>query len=125
MRGSDFLDIASQMADRPEEAWVRNRIGRLYYGTYLEFREHFERFFGFDRTRLSNEHVAVQDLLGHLSQQLSINLKDLRKMRNAADYDLDLSDETLATLVESAEDAAGKLMRFLNDLRKSPTPPPR
>lgn len=94
-RGRDFLKVDAFLEDRHEDEFVRTRIGRLYYAAYLEARGFCEVSLGYVRVRQGREHQDVPRLLSTMDPDLSSSLRFLRNLRNAADYDLDLSPETI------------------------------
>lgn len=47
MEGRSFLAVAEALATYEGEEFVRARIGRLYYGTWLEARSFCELHFGY------------------------------------------------------------------------------
>lgn len=40
--GARFLEIAESLSQVEDEAWTRTTIRRMYYGVYLEYRQHCE-----------------------------------------------------------------------------------
>ena len=67
-------------------------------------RDPFARRLGFERTWQAQEHRRVPQLISTIDQELADNLAFLRKYRNAADYDLELSRETAS--IQAAQSAA-------------------
>lgn len=117
MRGQEFLDIAHDLEHFEGEAWDRTRIGRLYYGVYLEFRQFCEDRLGFSRQHMAREHSAVIHLISALNTEASENLNELRIIRNQADYDLEWSRKDIAGRARAAAILATSLMNQLMVLR--------
>jgi hypothetical protein len=105
------------------EEWDRTRIGRIYYGVYLEYRAFAEERLGFNRHNLAREHRIVADLLQSLDPDTAEDLRTLRILRNQADYDLHLSPEVIATRLATAVPLAQSMMVRLAALRSSPEHP--
>ncbi len=90
MTGRDFLVLAHSLANQSTEAAWRSAVSRAYYATFhvarqlltdLNFRVPFaDRAHGFLWLRLQNCGEAPIQTAG-------VNLKELRKYRNDADYD--------------------------------------
>ncbi|CAN0506578.1 unnamed protein product, partial [Phaeothamnion confervicola] len=68
---------------------------RAYYAAYLEARSFCEAHLGFERSRKGSEHQEVPRQIGSVDPVLMVRLTFLRKSRNTADYDLDVSAETM------------------------------
>lgn len=121
MRGAEFLDVLPLLAVSESEASLRTRIGRLYYSVYLESRLWCEQHLGYQRERFSREHAEVQRLLSSLDPKLVEDLWFLRAYRNTADYDMDVSLETLVMQYADAVDRSKRVMAALATL---PVPGP-
>lgn len=117
MRGRRFLDVADGLEGREGEEWDRTRIGRLYYGTYLEYRQFCIDEMGLLPRKFAREHQVVNDLVRTLDQDLSDLLRELRYTRNEADYDLDVAPEHIAHRATSADQIAKVIMARLAELR--------
>jgi hypothetical protein len=117
MRGQEFLNIARSLESISGEAADRTRIGRLYYGVYLEYRQYCEDALGFRRERMAREHQAVYSLISQIDVFLAADLRELRHARNQADYDLDVIPTDIADRVIDAQRLARHLMRRLAELR--------
>jgi len=125
MRGRNFLAVALYLDDQDDEAFHRTQIGRYYYAAYLEARLFCERALDFERTRQSQEHRRVPQLISTIDQDRADNLTFLRKYRNTADYDLDVSAETIARNVPQAELLAARIIARLDALAAAnPRPGP-
>lgn len=118
MRGRDFLDIAVEMAALGGEAWDRARIGRLYYGVYLEYRQYCEEHLGFSRARMAREHQVIANLIAHNAPHAAEDLRELRIARNQADYDMDIATEDIADRAIDAERLTRRLMRHPDTLQQ-------
>lgn len=114
--GRQFLEVAEKLADYTDEAYVRTRIGRLYYGTWLEARSFCEARLGYSRKGLAREHQAVATLLGQLDAALEGELRTLRIARNQADYDDQLPAEHFDELWLSVEASSAWVLSRLHDL---------
>ena len=120
MRGEQFLRVADELGAFSGEEWDRTRIGRLYYGVYLEYRAFAEDRLGFNRLNLAREHRVVADLIrSHDSTVADDLLRELRFSRNQADYDLDTPADVIAERLTTAEPLARALMQRLDELRAS------
>ncbi len=122
IRGRDFLKVDAFLESRPEEEFVRTRIGRLYYAAYLEARTFCEASLGYERTRQRREHQDVPRLLTNLDHDLSSSIRFLRNMRNGADYDLHLSLETLMIQMTQAGRVARRIIARLDELTDTSAP---
>lgn len=119
MRGEQFLRVADELGAFSGEEWDRTRIGRLYYGVYLEYRAFAEDRLGFNRLNLAREHRVVADLIRSHDSTVADDLTALRILRNQADYDLDIPAGVMAERVATAEPLARSLMQRLVELRAS------
>lgn len=116
MRGRDFLDIVVQLESIGGEASLRTRIGRIYYAAYLECRTYCEVQLGYDRSQTGREHAEVPRLLQQLDPEFAPRLKFLRQFRNIADYDMDISEGTLARQEITAFEYSRAVISRLDDL---------
>lgn len=122
IRGQRFLDVAYEMEQFQGEAWRRTRIGRLYYGVYLEYRQYCEDHLGCRRERMAREHQVVYSLISRQDAALAEDLRELRTTRNQADYDLDMSKQDIADRRTDAIRLASYLMNRIKKLRASSRP---
>ncbi len=122
MRGRDFLDVARYLEEAEGEAFYRTRVGRAYYAAYLETRSYCVLAFNYDRTRTSREHRDVQRLISTVDREVSTSLRFLRSYRNAADYDLELSTNTIRRNVTQAERLAVMIIVRLDELATGSPP---
>ncbi|HWV24768.1 MAG TPA: hypothetical protein VNZ58_11310 [Thermomicrobiales bacterium] len=109
--------MAQALAWETGEEWDRTRIGRLYYGVFLEFRQFAEDTLGFNRLNLAREHRVISDLLSSLDPSAADDLKLLRIYRNQADYDVELPPEEIAGILTVSMHIADSLMARLEKLR--------
>lgn len=116
MWGRDFLTIVSHLKGVESEASLRTGTGRLYYAAFLEARSYCEQRLGYHRSHSSREHAEVPRLLRALDIDLADNLVFLRELRNAADYDLDLSINTVVLQAEQSSRRAKSVIARLDDL---------
>jgi hypothetical protein len=122
IRGRDFLKVDAFLKDRHEDEFVRTRIGRLYYAAYLEARGFCEVSLGYVRMRQGREHQDVPRLLSVVDPDLSSSIRFLRNLRNAADYDLDLSSETIRLNLGDALLLSHDIITRLDELSDTPAP---
>lgn len=116
MRGLSFLEVAEMLGQHPGEAWHRTRIGRLYYGVYLEYRQFCIERMGFIPRKFASEHRVVNDLIRARDQNLGNLLRELREARNQADYDLETPPDEIARLLATSVMLASTLMIRLDTL---------
>lgn len=117
MTGEEFLHLERELRKIPGEAAARTRIGRLYYGVYLEYRTFCENFLSFDRRKLAREHQAVRNLIVPIDAAAADILPNLRVARNRADDDLDINAETVNVLLAESVTAAQLAVTRLAKLR--------
>jgi hypothetical protein len=118
--GRHFLQVAEVLAPYEGEAFMRTRIGRLYYAVYLEARDYAERHLGHSRLKLAREHQAIAHALARVDPELEFRLRDLRSTRNAADYDDQLSHDHIMDLLDRAIETSTWIMARLDDLNRHP-----
>jgi hypothetical protein len=116
--GRDFLSVAAALAPYKEAAFLRTRIGRLYYAAYLESRAYCERFLGHSRLKLAREHQAIANLLAQVDRELEFRLRDLRSARNAADYDEHLPYDQVVDLLDRPIESSTWIMDRLDVLKR-------
>jgi hypothetical protein len=121
IQGRQFLEVADALADSPDEAFVRTRIGRLYYGTWLEARSFCETRLGYSRQNLAREHQAVATMLGNIDAGLETELRDLRIARNQADYDDHLPAEHFNQLMLAVSVSSAWVLSRLDALKEGNT----
>lgn len=118
IKGRQFLDVSEVLTSFQGEEFVRTRIGRLYYGTWLEARSYCEAHLGYKREKMAREHRVVASLLGSIDPTLEYELRVLRDVRNQADYDDHLSSEQVDNLLLTADASTGRILALLDQLRK-------
>jgi len=96
MRGREFLRVAEFLKELKTEGSLRTQVSRFYYAAYLESRAYCERIMGYNRTRSSAEHAENPRLFQSVDPEVTASLAFLRELRNTADYDMDVSLETVA-----------------------------
>lgn len=116
MRGRDFLEVAQYLHTPDGEAYLRTRIGRAYYAAYLEARTFCEDRLGYARTKSSREHQDIPRLIRSIDSFLADELAFLRSYRNTADYNLDISIDTVELNATQAETKAVFVIVALNAL---------
>ncbi len=116
IQGRDFLAIVAQFRDENAEVYKRTIISRAYYAAFLEARSFTEAHMGRIATRSANEHQGIPALLRHLDPELDTGLRFLRRIRNNADYDINLSSRTMELSAIDAEDYATKIIARLDEL---------
>ena len=116
MIGREFIAIAIQLRTTATEAAQRTRIGRAYYAAFLEGRQFAQARLGLPADRTSATHRSVAGALASIDAQLQVDLGLLRKLRNSADYDLDLPLESLGMRADQACILAGSIIARLDGL---------
>lgn len=118
IRARDLLNVAETCAHSDEEAWIRTAIGRFYYAyaAFLASREYCEDHLGYVRTRLGREHGEVPRLLPRRDTDIADQLLFLRSIRNAADYDLHLSNGTMNRNLDDGRELARTIVARLDEL---------
>jgi uncharacterized protein (UPF0332 family) len=91
MTGRDFLPLATRLAGGPTEAEWRTSVGRSYYAAFHEVRHLFANL-GFTVPKGEQAHAYLWLRLSNCGdtqvEQTGVDLSDLRRRRNQADYDL-------------------------------------
>lgn len=117
MRGIQFLEVANELGQHRGEAWHRTRIGRLYYGVYLEYRQFCIESMGLVPRKFASEHRVVNDMIRTRDQNSGNLLRELREARNQADYDLETPSKEITRLLSTSVVIADALMARLKTLR--------
>lgn len=102
----DFLDLAKEFIKFNEEyGWgnsslERTIFGRIYYGTFLYVREWLSKNTDFNVKNNGEDHKNIPNYIkskGLFDEETNINISDyikqLRKLRNQADYHLKFPDK--------------------------------
>jgi len=116
IRGRDFLTVVDHLRAKDGEIYKRTSISRAYYAAFLEARAFSNDYLGHAQTRSANEHQRLPTILHELDPGLAANMKFLRRLRNSADYDVDLSSDTIARSAVDAEDFATRIIARLDEL---------
>ncbi len=116
MQGRRFLEVAQRLEREVEEPFVRNRVGRAYYAAYLKARQFCEQHLGYARTKSSREHQEVPPLIRAMDPNIVVKLALLRKYRNAADYEMDISIDAITHNAEDGEAFAIEIIARLDEL---------
>lgn len=119
MRGREFLDIVSHLESVESEASLRTRTGRLYYAAFLEARSYCVLRLDYRLTRSARVHADIPRLLRKLDVDLADNLEFLREFRNVADYDLDISQDTVVMQAQQARRRADSIIARLEHLART------
>ncbi|MCI0638102.1 MAG: hypothetical protein L0Y72_02840 [Gemmataceae bacterium] len=96
-----------------KEALLRSALSRGYYGAYGHAKYHAIAKKGFQPKDEATDHVELARLFIGKFQQVGKRLRELRRLRNKADYEDDASmqweDATAAALIEAKKviDALG------------------
>jgi hypothetical protein len=121
IEGRRFLVVAEALATYEGEEFVRTRIGRLYYATWLEARSYCEAHLGYRREKMAREHQAIASLMGTIDASLAYELRLLRDARNQADYDDHLPGDYMETLLRTVETSSSRILTRLDALREGTT----
>lgn len=116
--GEDFLAVADVLGESSGEAFVRSRIGRLYYAVYLEARQYCEAHLGHSRERLARAHQVIAALLRSLDPELEMELRLLRRARNEADYEDQLPARYIDDLLERSVLSSSRILERLTQLKR-------
>lgn len=89
--GSEFLDVADQLARMrgAGEGHYRSAISRAYYASFLVTRTFCHAQPSFRGTGTAAEHELVPNFLERQYPNVAKELRELRRLRRLADYDLD------------------------------------
>ena len=134
IQGRDLLAVVAILAREDGEVFQRSLISRAYYAAYLESCSLCEDHLGFVRSARGAEHREVPTLLAAIDPDLRTRLRLLRQLRNAADYDIELSAQTIAHSAQQSRLYATSILTALDRHRAtfeataqqhdSPEPPP-
>jgi len=114
MEGRAFLEVADHLLHDERESFLRSSIGRSYYAAYLEARVFCERYLGLVRSSSSREHQLVATCLLTFDPSVADTLRFLRRDRNTADYDIDVSDHTVRLTSNRARRSAELVIAALD-----------
>ena len=113
MEASDFFIVAVELARHPSEAFQRSALSRIYYGVHHETAEHLRQAGAYDARSdvRGSRHTLVEQLLTQESVRAGELLRELRRRRNEADYDV--GTRWPASRVDEAWERASELRRLL------------
>lgn len=114
IRGRDFLLVGQFLETLAGEASARTRTGRAYYAAFLEARQFCEDRLGHERVKSGGEHLSIPRLIATVDAKLEVDLTFLCQLRNHADYDLHLTEETIRLQVLDAVDLASDIIARLD-----------
>lgn len=120
MIGREFIAVAIQLRMTDTEAAQRTRIDRAYYAAFLEGRRFAQVHLGLPTDRTRATHGSVAEALASIDTQFQVDLGLLRKLRNSADYELDLSLESARVQADQACILAGSIIARLDRLDAQP-----
>lgn len=115
IEGRAFLDVLEYLDALKSEASARTQIGRAYYAAFLESRSFAERHLGFARSHDTREHSTIPRLVASTDSEASDKLLFLRRLRNTADYDNELSAETVLEQLQWAKSNAAFIISRLDE----------
>jgi hypothetical protein len=114
--GRELLEVGAFLESMDGEASTRTQTGRAYYAAFLESRTFCERYQGHIRKKSGREHAEVPMLLSGLDAELPVDLAFLRKLRNMADYETDISQDTVQRQAVLAKEFAHRFIARLDEL---------
>lgn len=114
--GRELLEVANFLESMNGEASARTRTGRAYYAVFLEARLYCERHHNHVRKKSGREHGDIPRLLNQIDPDLSADLAFLRKLRNVAEYETDVSGDTIKRQATSAKNLAYRILARLDRL---------
>jgi len=121
MNPREFLEVADEWAAGTREAEWRSAVSRAYYAVHHVARQLLDDW-GFSVPTADQAHGFVWLRLancGHPDvQQVGRDLKDMRRIRNWSDYDLDLPFEQ--TLAVKQVQAGSDMIRLLDAVATTP-----
>lgn len=92
MNPTDFVELANTLVANPREAAQRSAVSRAYYGAFNATRALIESC-GFSFSNSAETHEKLPWCLERSGDrdlnELRVKLHTLRRLRNAADYDMD------------------------------------
>ena len=121
IRGRDFLLVGQFLETLAGEAGARTRTGRAYYAAFLEARQFCEDRLGHERVKSGGEHLTIPRVIATVDAKLEVDLAFRRQLRNHADYDLHLTEETIRLQLLDAVDLANDIIARLDELAAAAT----
>lgn len=112
IKGREFLRAFEYLNGMADEVGARSQTSRAYYAAFLEARTFCELHLGYINRKSGREHGEVPHVLAMLDSNTADSLVFLRRLRNMADYDLDIS--TTTTIAEQARQS-GASAQFIID----------
>ena len=107
----------NEVPDASKEARERCFISRAYYAVFGVARGRASTLYRVSFKQNAEDHqLLVHELKSHGQSQLAGRIRDLRQLRNDADYSLDLPDCTLKA--DLAADITSKALAKLKELRR-------
>lgn len=112
---SEFVRLASQLAEDDREAWSRTAIYRAYFGNFL-----IARGVTGVTARDGTAHAQTRDRLRSHGRQMKRDLSLLNGMRKKADYMLDVkvSIQDASDAIKIAVDLHRNLLRLKRKLAR-------
>lgn len=109
----ELREVASELAGREEapESYLRSAINRTYFSVHLKAAWGLERLGLFEPQRAAPDHGKVVQLLRPHRRRAAERLNDLRRLRDSADYDLNVVISPQDW--RSAESCANFVVNFL------------
>lgn len=90
----EYLELARELSKirsptgHSQEAFDRSAVSRAYYAAFCWVRNYAEQRLGFKPTKKPEDHSRLRQHLQNIGRtELAATLDDLRKWRNACDYD--------------------------------------
>jgi len=114
----DFHKVADNLVKQAGAAEFRSAISRAYYGIFLFCCKKINEM-GFNLPRDASAHVQLTQYLNNCDdfklQSVASQLKDLRSIRNLADYDLNSKKVEKFENVKANVQQAKKMAQTVND----------
>ena len=116
IEGRDFLRAFEYLEGMTDEVGGRTQTGRAYYAAFLEARTFCETHLGYIVRKSGREHGEIPQVLTTLDSRSADNLVFLRRLRNVADYDLNVSAVTIAEQASWSGTIARSIIERLDEL---------
>ncbi|MBI5789281.1 MAG: HEPN domain-containing protein [Candidatus Schekmanbacteria bacterium] len=124
MNPIDFIELADELKTSEKEAKRRTAISRCYYGAYNYLKQFFVES-GIDISESADGHKQLVDYLSHSNvtktQIIGEQIKNLRKERNSADYNMSIQSfdkNKTQLLVVKAKNAIDNFNKINKDEQK-------
>lgn len=111
----EYLNLASELVNRDDEACQRSAVSRAYYAVFCTARDKFQNRGEFHPGRTADDHKDLWDALRNdydmQRRQIGLEGNRLRGKRNKADYDNSVNNISVfaKTAVESAQETFNDL----------------